>query len=97
MRYNFIIIKLQAFSNFVNPRSKKNQEIKINTNTANYIRILRSLINFICSLWIDCCSMKNTSRIKAGKRSGNPGYRTSAVYRANFKLKSVGQANKKPT
>jgi hypothetical protein len=25
--------------------------------------------------------MKNGSRIKAGKRSGNPGYRTSSVWR----------------
>lgn len=40
--------------------------------------------------------MKNTSRIKAGKRGGNPGYRTASTWRANVALKAKNLKNKKP-
>jgi|GEM_PF-6350219 len=35
--------------------------------------------------------MKSNKRISAGKRSGNPAYRTPSAYRATGKFKTGGQ------
>jgi hypothetical protein len=40
--------------------------------------------------------MKNSSRIKAGKRSGNPGYRTASPWRAKSQFRMPKQQKKKP-